>query len=376
MDDQQRSEPPRVALLLRGTRSSAPSCRLSRERSQALVPSGGRGGGRHHAHHNPMEDFVVHRRANYRQRTPRPSWRAIPDDAATMLFDALRSNRDRAIVSFYLSSGARASELLGLRHGDLDAGRYTITMVSKGSRLRETVPASVDSFVWLALYLSEQPPMEPGGSVWWTARGTPRLLNYHAMRAVLQRANASLGTNWTLHDFRHTAAGADACRPCLHPRGRADHLAARQHRHDADLHPAEVGRPGWQGARALRETTWAGHVDRAVLRRLGRSGTTRAFVVTNEVSRSNAQHQAVATRHAAGPSTRLLSRPDSPHLAAIPPDDRFGPAGKVLHVYGYDANQPPPRGTPIWSACRGLSPSPASERRLDRRPVVEVELSN
>jgi integrase len=153
-----------------------------------------------------MEDFVVHRRANYRQGTPRPSWRAIPDEAATMLFDALRSNRDRAIVSFYLSSGARASELLGLRPGDLDAGRYTITMVSKGSRLRETVPASVDSFVWLALYLSEQPPMEPGGSVWWTARGTPRPLNYHAMRAVLQRANASLGTNWTLHDFRHTAA--------------------------------------------------------------------------------------------------------------------------------------------------------------------------
>lgn len=26
------------------------------------------------------------------------------------------------------------------------------------------------------------------------------------MRAVLRRANASLGTNWSLHDFRHTAA--------------------------------------------------------------------------------------------------------------------------------------------------------------------------
>ncbi len=26
------------------------------------------------------------------------------------------------------------------------------------------------------------------------------------MRAVLSRANSSLGTNWTLHDLRHTAA--------------------------------------------------------------------------------------------------------------------------------------------------------------------------
>lgn len=165
-----------------------------------------RHGGRPHAHHNPMEDFAIFRRANYRQKSPRPVWRAIPDDAAAALFNALRSHRDRALVSFYLSSGVRASELLGLRHGDLDAGRYTITVTSKGSRVRETVPASVDSFVWLALYLAEQPPMQPGAPVWWTRRSRPAPLNYHAMRAVLRRANASLGANWSLHDFRHTAA--------------------------------------------------------------------------------------------------------------------------------------------------------------------------
>ncbi len=166
-----------------------------------------RSAGRVAAHHNPMEDFVIHQRARYRQKTPHPTWRAIPDDAADALFGALRSHRDRALVSFWLSSGVRASELLGLRHGgDLDAGAKTITVVSKGSRLRETVPASVDSFVWLALYLQEGPPVEHGGPVWWTRQGTPRPLTYHAARAVLQRANASLGTNWTLHDLRHTAA--------------------------------------------------------------------------------------------------------------------------------------------------------------------------
>ncbi len=167
-----------------------------------------RAAGRLNPHHNPMDNFVVRHRATYRQKVPRPVWRAISDGAADALFGVLRSHRDRALVSFWLSSGARASELLGLcLDTDLDAGANTITVVSKGSRLRETIPASVDSFVWLALYLREEcPPVTPGGPLWWTRQGTPRPLTYHAARAVMQRANAALGTNWTLHDLRHTTA--------------------------------------------------------------------------------------------------------------------------------------------------------------------------
>jgi site-specific recombinase XerD len=167
----------------------------------------GRAGGRVLAHHNPMEDFVVRRRATYRQKAPKPVWRAIPDDAAEQLFTVLRCHRDRALISFWLSSGVRAAELLGLRHGDLDVGARTIAVVSKGSRAREQVPASVDSFAWLALYLAgDRPPLVEGGPVWWTRTQPPRPLTYHAARAVLQRANTVLGTNWTLHDLRHTAA--------------------------------------------------------------------------------------------------------------------------------------------------------------------------
>jgi integrase len=102
----------------------------------------GRDGGRLFAHHNPMEDFVLHRRATYRQKTPQATWKAMPDDAADALFEQLQCNRDRALVSFWLTSGARASELLGLRHGDIDVGARTITVVSKGSRLREAIPAA------------------------------------------------------------------------------------------------------------------------------------------------------------------------------------------------------------------------------------------
>ena len=37
-----------------------------------------------------------------------------------------------------------------------------------------------------------------------TVRGTPRPLTYWAMRQILERTNELLGSNITMHDFRHT----------------------------------------------------------------------------------------------------------------------------------------------------------------------------
>lgn len=116
----------------------------------------------------------------------------------------MTSNRDRALLALYVSSGARASELLGLCGGDVHWGEHMITVVSKGSRLRERVPASPDAFVWLALYLDEGFQRAAGEPLWWTLRAPTRPLTYGAARAMLNRANAKLGTNLTLHDLRHT----------------------------------------------------------------------------------------------------------------------------------------------------------------------------
>jgi integrase len=167
----------------------------------------GRDGGRVHAHEGPLEPVRRLPRAAYRQRVPRTTPRSIPDDAADQLFAALTCHRDRALVAFYLSSGVRASELLGLRLERIDYGRRTITVVSKGSRSLDAVPASADAFVWLALYLAELGgPPAAEGPVWWTRRRPRRPLTYHAARAVLGRVNTMLGTNYSLHDLRHTAA--------------------------------------------------------------------------------------------------------------------------------------------------------------------------
>ena len=74
-----------------------------------------RRGGRAHAHQNPMDPYRNDRVGRYRPRLATRVPRAVPDEAFNEIFAALTSNRDRALVAFYVSTGARASELLSVR---------------------------------------------------------------------------------------------------------------------------------------------------------------------------------------------------------------------------------------------------------------------
>jgi integrase len=158
------------------------------------------------AHRSPLEPVPFVRRARLRQKVPRQAPRAVPDALWDELFAVMGCDRDRALLEFYVSSGARASELLGLTVEDVDWGGQLIYVVSKGTRIRQPVPASPDAFRYLGRYLAADGLPSPGEPVWRTRRGETRPMTYWAMRRVLQRANEQLGTNWTLHDARHTAA--------------------------------------------------------------------------------------------------------------------------------------------------------------------------
>jgi integrase len=165
--------------------------------------------GRAHAHHNPMEPYRSERSGLYRPRHVQRVPRSIPDREFNELFAQLTSHRDRALVAFWVSSGARASELLGARQRDADPGQQLITVVRKGTRATQRVPASPDAFVWLRLYQAQMHGLAPAKAddpLWWTLRRPFRPLAYHAAYRMFCRANAALGANWTLHDLRHTAA--------------------------------------------------------------------------------------------------------------------------------------------------------------------------
>lgn len=167
------------------------------------------------SHRSPLEPQPPAPRGRLRQKVADRAPRSIPDRLWGELFEAMTCDRDRALLAFYVSSGARASELLGLRLEHVDWAGKRIWVVSKGSRTLQEIPASPEAFAYLAAYLDGHGLPTEEQPVWRASHGRPRPLTYSAMRAVLNRANAKLGTNWSLHDLRHTAAARMAGDPEL-----------------------------------------------------------------------------------------------------------------------------------------------------------------
>jgi integrase len=164
---------------------------------------------RAHAHRNPMEPARQERTGRYRPRVPTRIPRSVPDADFNEIFARLPSHRDRALIAFYVSTGARATELLSVRQGGVDPGRQLITVIRKGSGSAQELPASTDAFVWLRLYQLEMDQGIPRGRrqpLWWTLRGAPRPLTYHAVHRMFERVTDRAGATATLHSLRHTAA--------------------------------------------------------------------------------------------------------------------------------------------------------------------------
>ena len=162
------------------------------------------------AHHNPIQPWRrPGRRAPYQPKAAKRVPRAIPDERFNEVFAALPSHRDRALLAFWISTGARAQELLTVVRGRADPADQLIGVIRKGSRALQMLPASADAFIWLRLYqhgLGEEVPGGADDPLWWTLRRPYRPLSYDAARMMFGRAQRALGSNWTLHDLRHSAA--------------------------------------------------------------------------------------------------------------------------------------------------------------------------
>ena len=166
------------------------------------------------AHRSPLEQKRRHRRGRLRPKVPARTPRAIPDQQWDELFARMGCTRDRALLCCYVSSGARASELLGVELSDVDWQHGRLWVVSKGTRARQPVPVSPEALAYLAAYFDEA-GLPESGPIWRTRRGPGRPLTYWAARRIIQRAVDELGMNWTLHDLRHTAATRLARDPAL-----------------------------------------------------------------------------------------------------------------------------------------------------------------
>lgn len=103
--------------------------------------------GRANAHQNPMEPFRKERAGRYRPTIPKRLPKRIPDDKFDEVFAGLKHDRDRALLAFWVSTAARAEELLGVPQRRADPGEQLIGVIRKGSRALQWLPASPDAFV-------------------------------------------------------------------------------------------------------------------------------------------------------------------------------------------------------------------------------------
>jgi hypothetical protein len=129
--------------------------------------------GRPGAHHNPMENYPEQRSGRYRPRVPSRVPRAVSDEEFNAIFARLRSNRDRALVAFYVAAGC-AGVGTAVGHGGRD-GPWPAAdhRCPQGARELAQLPASPDAFVWLRLYQAETGSLiKPGRRqpLWWTLR--------------------------------------------------------------------------------------------------------------------------------------------------------------------------------------------------------------
>ncbi|MDQ3569085.1 MAG: tyrosine-type recombinase/integrase [Actinomycetota bacterium] len=163
---------------------------------------------------NPVPQGLATRREGERRRR-RPLVRTITTLPRVLspaevnaLVDALRSERDRAMVDAMVLGGLRRCEVLGLRLEDIRLGERRVFVADgKGGRQR-LIPVSARCFSSLARYLDDERPAEAAtDSVFVVLKGPRRgePLSAYGLDEVLRGARARAGmSHGTCHELRHT----------------------------------------------------------------------------------------------------------------------------------------------------------------------------
>src|ERR1039458_2390167 len=128
-------------------------------------------------------------------RTPATLPRVLSPADAGALLDALRTRRDRAMVSAMLLGGLRLCEVLGLRLADVSVGERRLHVCGKGGRER-IVPFSGRFFAALGEYLAlERPGDAPTDACFLVLKGRRRglALSPAGLDEVLDGARARAG---------------------------------------------------------------------------------------------------------------------------------------------------------------------------------------
>jgi site-specific recombinase XerD len=110
--------------------------------------------------------------------------------------------RNRAIISVFIDTGLRLTELAEMALADLDPQLRQVRVTGKGAKLR-VVPLNGEARKALKLYLNHYRPDSPAGAVWLTDAGVP--LTSYSVGTMVERLKerSGVGSGGGAHRFRH-----------------------------------------------------------------------------------------------------------------------------------------------------------------------------
>lgn len=141
-------------------------------------------------------------------RAPKKVPRVLSPDEVVALTTALRTERDRAMISLMVHAGLRRCEVLGLRFSDVHIGDLRVFIADGKGGHQRLVPVIGGFFTTLAAYLADERPSDAAGDHVFVVLKGPnrgRPLTAAGLDQVLDgaRGRARL-THATCHELRHT----------------------------------------------------------------------------------------------------------------------------------------------------------------------------
>ena len=134
--------------------------------------------------------------------------RILEPSKVQALMDALRTERDRAIVQAMLLGGLRRCEVLGLRLEDLRLGEWRVFVADGKGGHQRLVPLSQTFFATVARYLElERPANAETDRVFVALKGRTQggALSAEGLDEMLANARGRAGlVHGTCHELRHT----------------------------------------------------------------------------------------------------------------------------------------------------------------------------
>ncbi|WP_313624382.1 tyrosine-type recombinase/integrase [Microbacterium sp.] len=141
-------------------------------------------------------------------RAPKKMPRVLLPDEVVALTSALRTDRDRAMISLMVQAGLRRCEVLGLRFGDVHIGDRRVFIADGKGGHQRLVPVVPVFFTQLADYLSaERPGDAVDDHVFVVLKGPTRSrpMSAAGLDQVLDGARTRAGlSHATCHELRHT----------------------------------------------------------------------------------------------------------------------------------------------------------------------------